>query len=87
MRALQRSIIVAQIYGAESGLKEIFSIKDREKLEKYHLYFATLGEFYAQLHRFDESINYLKKSIELTSSLVEKNYLYDKIRQNKGRMR
>ena len=49
--ALNRAIAVANVRGPAAGIAAVEAIRDREKLESYHLLYAVLGEFEARLGR------------------------------------
>ena len=82
--ALNRAIIISELYGPEKGIHAINSITGITTLKKYYLLPATLGELFWQLKEYDKAVQYFKEAIELTQSAAEKKLLEQKIRQERG---
>ena len=77
--ALNRAIVVAELYGPKAGIEAIEIIPEKYALEKYYLLPATLGEFYKKLDDPLKAKTYYQEAIELTQSVAEKNLLQKKI--------
>lgn len=72
--ALNRSVAVAEVHGAEAGIEAVRQI-DRTRLENYHLYYALLGEFEAKLDNATAARNNFQRAAELTDSTAERRFL------------
>ena len=56
------------------------SIPDVNKLGGYYLLYAVLGEFQAQLNAPDAAADHFRKSLQLTGSKSEQNFLSKRLR-------
>jgi RNA polymerase sigma-70 factor (ECF subfamily) len=81
--ALNRAVVIAEMYGAEKGIHAIGLIKDIATIKKYYLLPATLGELHWQLKQYDKAEQYFKEAMELTQSAAEKKLLQQKINQQR----
>ncbi len=81
--ALNRAIVVNELYGPEKGIAAIESTKDIATLKKYYLLPATLGELHWQMKQYDKAIIYFKEAIALTQSAAEKKLLEQKMKQER----
>jgi RNA polymerase sigma factor (sigma-70 family) len=81
--ALNRAIVISELYGPEKAIAAIESITDIATLKKYYLLPATLGELHWQLKQYDQAIIYFKEAMELTQSAAEKKLLELKMRQER----
>jgi RNA polymerase sigma factor (sigma-70 family) len=77
---LNRAIVVAELYGAAEGIKEIEVIAEIGSLQKYYLLPATLGELHLQLKQDEKAKQYFLQAIALTQSEKEKNLLKQKLK-------
>ena len=73
---LNKAIASAYAVSRENALQELMQIKG---LENYYLYHASAGEIYFELDNKAAARNCFQKAVELTSSLVEKQLLLEKI--------
>lgn len=80
--ALNRAVVVAELYGAAQGIKAIESIPHLPSLKKYYLLPATLGELHWQLKEYDKAKQYFEEASQLTQNAIEKKLLQQKMRQN-----
>ena len=78
--ALNRAVAVANVDGAEAGIKAVEAIRNRGDLGSYYLLYAVLGEFEAQLHNFQAAAGYFRKALELTDVKSEKSFLSKRLR-------
>jgi RNA polymerase sigma factor (sigma-70 family) len=78
--ALNRAIVLAELYGAAEGIKAIETIKEIASLKKYYLLPATLGEMHLQLQQYEKAKVYFLEAIVLTQSEKEKNLLKQKMK-------
>lgn len=77
--ALNKMIVVLQLYGAAVALKELEAVEDKKKLESYYLYYSLLGEIYRQLNKIKEAQQYFEMAFKLTQSKTEQKLLKNKI--------
>ncbi|MFN7115711.1 MAG: RNA polymerase sigma factor [Saprospiraceae bacterium] len=77
--ALNRAIAVGEWQGAVAGLKAIEQIPDLQRIERYYLYSATLGEFYLQLQESANARHYFELALAQTQSNKEKKLLQEKL--------
>ncbi len=77
---LNMAIVKGVMEGPQKAVEllENFVIKN-EALNRYYLLYATLGEFYKEMKKFDLATFNFKRASELTSSLKEKQLLIGKI--------
>jgi RNA polymerase sigma factor (sigma-70 family) len=73
--ALNRAVAVAQVHGPEAGIKVAQELEKGRQLDSYHLLYAVLGEFEAQLNEFQKAVVYLRKALELTQLKSEQTLL------------
>ncbi len=78
--ALNRSIVIAELYGATEGIKAIENIDGIASLKKYYLLPASLGEMYVKLQQNEKAKAYFLEAIALTQSEKEKDLLKHKVR-------
>jgi len=64
--ALNRAVAVAQVHGAEAGIKAVQSISNKRQLDSYYLLHAVMAEFESQLDNPKAAANHLRKALELT---------------------
>jgi RNA polymerase sigma-70 factor (ECF subfamily) len=65
---LNRAIVVAQIDGPEAGIRALHEAGQEAALRHYHLFDATLGEFYRRAGDFDRARKHLEAARQKTSS-------------------
>jgi RNA polymerase sigma-70 factor (ECF subfamily) len=73
-------VAVANVDGAEAGIKAVEAIRNRGDLGSYYLLYAVLGEFEAQLHNFQAAAGHFRKALELTDVKSEKSFLSKRLR-------
>jgi len=76
---INKLVAVMQVHGAAAALKELESLKDKNKLESYYLYYSLLGEIYLQLNNSVKAKEYFEAAIKLTQSETERKMLHAKI--------
>lgn len=77
---LNLAIVESQLSGIDSGIEQLNKLAIKEsKLQKYHLLYATLGEFYSQKNERDKAISNFETALSLTSSSKEELLLKNKI--------
>jgi RNA polymerase sigma-70 factor (ECF subfamily) len=76
---LNRLIAYAEVHGAQAALDELMQHPERDKLARYYLYPAVLGEWHLQLGHEPEARHYLEMAINATASRAEKHLLQNKL--------
>jgi RNA polymerase sigma-70 factor (ECF subfamily) len=74
--AMNKAIASAYAFSKQKALEELQQIKG---LEQHHLYYASIGEMYFDLHQKEDAKNYFEKALKLTNSQTEKQLLLEKI--------
>jgi RNA polymerase sigma-70 factor (ECF subfamily) len=78
LTTLHKSIVTAELYGAQAGLDELSAISD-EVLNNYYLYHSVVGDFYERLGNAEQAKLHLEKALELTTSKVNQQLLKSKL--------
>lgn len=78
--ALNRAIAVAHVHGPAAGVAAIGAIRDREKLESYHLLYAVLGEFEFQLGHAATATAFFRRALTLADTKSERAFLEWRLR-------
>ena len=73
--ALNRAVAIANVRGPGAGIEALESIQNRQSLDSYHLFYAVLAEFEAQLNQFQAAARNLRKAIKLTDLKSEQDLL------------
>jgi RNA polymerase sigma factor (sigma-70 family) len=76
---LNRAIALAQVEGVYKGIEELEKIRNTGLLKAYHPLYATLGEFYMQLHEFQKAMDCLEIAVDLSNLPSEKLLLQKKL--------
>jgi RNA polymerase sigma-70 factor (ECF subfamily) len=79
--SLNRAVAVANVHGARAGLDAVQAIGDLKQLSGYHLLYAVLGEFEADLNHREAALQYFRKALELTTLKSEQLFLTKRIQQ------
>jgi RNA polymerase sigma factor (sigma-70 family) len=74
--ALNKAIAASYAVDKQTALDQLLQIKG---LEKYYLYHTAIGEVYFEWGRKKEACSYYQRASALTSSLVERRLLQEKI--------
>lgn len=79
--ALNRAIAIGERDGAESGLRALGEVADRERLSKYPFYAAALGEF--ELRRGDRGAAqaHFRAALALARNEAERRFLDQRLRR------
>ena len=83
--ALNRAIAVANVHDPAGGIRAVQAIRDRSKLESYHLYHAVLGEFEARLGRNAAAAESFRRALELAETKAEQAFLRKRLQSCVGR--
>ncbi len=79
--ALNRAIAVAHVRGPAAGLAAVEAIRDRGKLESYHLLHAVLGDLEARLGRSATATDHFRRALELADTKSEQAFLGKRLRE------
>ena len=79
--ALNRAVALSKVEGPEAGLRAVEAIAKKKQLESYYLTYAVLGEFEAQLGRFEEATQHLRKALQLTELKSERSFLSKRLQE------
>ena len=79
--ALNRAVALAKVQGPAAGLQAVEAISNRRQLESYYLTYAVLGEFEAQLGRYEEATNHLRKALQMTELKSERSFLSKRLQE------
>ncbi|MBI5384534.1 MAG: sigma-70 family RNA polymerase sigma factor [Verrucomicrobia bacterium] len=79
--ALNRAVAHAQVHGPEAGLETIEAIKDQPALASYHLLYAVLAEFEAQLEDFPSAADHLRQALQFTDVKSEQALLSKRLQE------
>ncbi len=77
---LNKVIATLQVHGANKALKELNSIKEKNKLESYYLYYSLLGEIHLKLNDGELAKKEFETALHLTLSEPEKRMIMNKIK-------
>jgi RNA polymerase sigma-70 factor (ECF subfamily) len=80
---LNRAIVVAQINGPRAGIQALADAGQDESLRHYHLFDATLGEFYRRAGDFDLARQHLKSAKDKTCSPFDREIIDRRLAQCK----
>jgi predicted RNA polymerase sigma factor len=73
--ALNRAVAIANVRGPGAGIEAMEAIQNRQSLDSYHLFYAVLADFEAQLNQFQAAAQNLRKAIKLTDLKSEQDLL------------
>jgi RNA polymerase sigma-70 factor (ECF subfamily) len=82
--ALNRAVALAKVEGPQAGLEAVEAIAGLRQLETYYLTYAVLGEFEAQLGRFEAATQHLRKALQLTEQKSERSFLSRRLQEVDG---
>lgn len=82
--ALNRAVALGKVQGPEAGLKALASVQQREDLKSYHLLYAVLGEFEAQLNHSEAAAEYFRKSLALAELKSERRLLFKRLQETEA---
>ncbi len=79
--ALNRAVAVAQVHGAEAGVKTVESIRNRSQLDSYYLLYSVLGEFESQRSNYSVAASHFRRALELADVQSERAFLSKRIQE------
>ena len=77
--AMNRAVAVARVHGAEAGLSALDAIKDRSKLEAYHLFHVIRGTFAAELRQRAIALVHFRQAGNLAALPAERDFIARRI--------
>jgi len=77
--ALNRAVAVANVHGPEAGLQAVRTIRAREKLRAYYLFYAVIGEFEVRLNKYEAAAEQFRKAFELAGTKSERAFLLKRL--------
>ena len=77
--ALNRAVALGKVAGPRTALDAIESMKGRETLKNYYLFYAVLGEFHLASKNAQEAEKNLRHALKLTSIRAEQHFLIRKL--------
>jgi RNA polymerase sigma-70 factor (ECF subfamily) len=77
--AMNRAVAVARVHGAEAGLSALDAIKDRSKLEAYHLFHVIRGTFAAELGQRGLALVHFRQAGNLATLPAERDFIARRI--------
>jgi RNA polymerase sigma-70 factor (ECF subfamily) len=79
--ALNRSVAVARVHGAEAALAELDLLDEEPALKSYYLLPAVRGQLLAELNQREPAIAAYRRALELSCNVPERRFLERKIEQ------
>ena len=77
--ALNRAVAVANVRGPEAGLQTLRTIRDREKLDSYYLFYSVIGELEMRLSNHAAAAEQFRKAFELAETKSERAFLLKRL--------
>jgi RNA polymerase sigma factor (sigma-70 family) len=77
--ALNRAVAVANVHGPKAGLTAVRSIRDRDKLDSYYLFYAVIGELEMRLNNREAAAEQFRKALELAGTTSERAFLLKRL--------
>jgi RNA polymerase sigma-70 factor (ECF subfamily) len=84
---INRAIVVAQIEGAEAGIRSLDEASQDPAVRHYHLFDATLGEFYRRAGDFTRARQHLQEARQKTNSPFDHELLDRRLAMCEGETR
>jgi RNA polymerase sigma-70 factor (ECF subfamily) len=79
--ALNRAIAVAHVSDPAAGIEAVEAIRQRDKLESYHLLYAVLGDFEYRLGRKLAAATHFRRALKLADTKSEQAFLEKRLRE------
>ncbi|HUI31873.1 MAG TPA: sigma-70 family RNA polymerase sigma factor [Candidatus Acidoferrales bacterium] len=76
---LNKAVATMQVHGAAEALRLLVNIRDKKKIETYHIYHSLLGEIYCRLDRKGDAREEFEIAERLTGSETERRLMREKI--------
>jgi RNA polymerase sigma-70 factor (ECF subfamily) len=78
--ALNRSVAIARVHGAEAGMAAVERILNRGQLDSYYLFHAVLGDFEERRRHLPQAAAHFEKALQLTEVKSEQAFLAERLR-------
>jgi len=85
--ALNRAVALGHVHGPEAAIEAVQKLHQARLLNSYHLLYAVLADFEAQLRNFQAAASHLRKAIELTDLKSEQTLLSKRLRECEEELR
>jgi RNA polymerase sigma-70 factor (ECF subfamily) len=82
--AMNRAVAVARVRGPQVGMDALDAIKDRSKLESYHLFHVIRGTFAAELGHQPAALTHVRQAGNLASLPAERDFIARRIAEVGG---
>ena len=82
--AMNRAVAVARVHGPKAGMNALDAIKDRSKLELYHLFHVIRGTFAAELGDQIAALTHFRQAGNLATLPAERDFIARRIEQCEG---
>ena len=82
--AMNRAVAVARVHGPQAGMDALDAIKDRSKLEPYHLFHVIRGTFAAELGDPITALTHFRQAENLATLPAERDFIARRIREGES---
>ena len=82
--AMNRAVAVARVHGPQAGMDALDAIKDRSKLEPYHLFHVIRGTFAAELGDQITALTHFRQAGNLATLPAERDFIARRIREGEA---
>ncbi len=79
--AMNRAVAVARVNGPKAGMEALDAIKDRSRLESYHLFHVIRGSFAAELGNPLAALTHFRQAGNLATLPAERDFIARRIEQ------
>jgi RNA polymerase sigma factor (sigma-70 family) len=79
--ALNRTVALAEVHGAQKGIEAVSAIQNLESLESYYLLHAVLGEFESRLNHSQAAAAHFRKALKLAEIKSEQVFLSRRLQE------
>lgn len=76
---LNRAVALAKVDGAQAGIDAVEAIRHQPPMRDYYLVHSVLGEFEAQLNRFQTAADHFRRALQLAEVKSEQLFLSDRL--------
>jgi len=81
---MNRAVAVARVHGPKAGMNALDAIKDRSKLDLYHLFHVIRGTFAAELGDQIAALTHFRQAGNLATLPAERDFIARRIEQCEG---
>jgi len=83
--ALNRSVALANLRGAQAGLEAVAAIGGLDKLKEYYLLHAVRGDLESRLDHAESAVKHFRRSLEFATLDSERTFLTRRLRECEAR--